>query len=54
MLKPAMSASLLRDVSLGETIRTLLKRLVSGWKNQGIGMATGSWIESAGPAAAPW
>ncbi len=43
----------LRDVSLGETIRTAKEKI--GWgkvklkKNQGIGMATGSWIESAGP-----
>ncbi|HXG51706.1 MAG TPA: xanthine dehydrogenase family protein molybdopterin-binding subunit [candidate division Zixibacteria bacterium] len=43
----------LRDVSLGETIRLAAERI--GWgkvkleKNQGIGIATGSWIESAGP-----
>jgi CO/xanthine dehydrogenase Mo-binding subunit len=43
----------LRDVSLGETIRIAKEKI--GWgkvkleKNQGIGMATGSWIESAGP-----
>jgi xanthine dehydrogenase molybdenum-binding subunit len=43
----------LRDVSLGETIRTAAEQI--GWgkvkleKNQGIGIATGSWIESAGP-----
>jgi CO/xanthine dehydrogenase Mo-binding subunit len=43
----------LRDVSLGETIRTAAEKV--GWgkvkleKNQGIGLATGSWIESAGP-----
>jgi CO/xanthine dehydrogenase Mo-binding subunit len=43
----------LRDVSLGETIRVAKEKI--GWgkvkleKNQGIGMATGSWIESAGP-----
>ena len=43
----------LRDVSLGETIRTAKEKI--GWgkvkleKNQGIGIATGSWIESAGP-----
>ena len=43
----------LRDVSLGETIRTAAERI--GWgkvkleKNQGIGFATGSWIEGAGP-----
>jgi CO/xanthine dehydrogenase Mo-binding subunit len=43
----------LRDVSLGETIRTAAEKI--GWgkvkleKNQGIGIATGSWIESAGP-----
>jgi CO/xanthine dehydrogenase Mo-binding subunit len=43
----------LRDVSLGETIRTAAERI--GWgkvklgKNQGIGIATGSWIEGAGP-----
>jgi CO/xanthine dehydrogenase Mo-binding subunit len=43
----------LRDVSLGETIRLAKEKI--GWgkvkleKNQGIGMATGSWIESAGP-----
>jgi len=43
----------LRDVSLGETIRIAREKI--GWgkvkleKNQGIGMATGSWIESAGP-----
>jgi CO/xanthine dehydrogenase Mo-binding subunit len=50
----------LRDVSLGETIRTAAEKIgykkvgaqftapVLG-KNQGIGIATGSWIESAGP-----
>jgi xanthine dehydrogenase molybdenum-binding subunit len=43
----------LRDVSLGETIRIAKEKI--GWgkvkleKNQGIGIATGSWIESAGP-----
>jgi CO/xanthine dehydrogenase Mo-binding subunit len=43
----------LRDVSLGETIKTAAEKV--GWgkvkleKNQGIGLATGSWIESAGP-----
>ncbi len=43
----------LRDVSLGETIRTAAERI--GWgkvkleKNQGIGIATGSWIEGSGP-----
>jgi CO/xanthine dehydrogenase Mo-binding subunit len=43
----------LRDVSLGETIRVAKEKI--GWgkvkleKNQGIGLATGSWIESAGP-----
>ncbi|NIO07161.1 MAG: molybdopterin-dependent oxidoreductase [Deltaproteobacteria bacterium] len=43
----------LRDVSLGETIRTAADKI--GWgkitleKNQGIGFATGSWIEGAGP-----
>jgi xanthine dehydrogenase molybdenum-binding subunit len=43
----------LRDVSLGETIKTAVEKI--GWgkvkleKNQGIGIATGSWIESAGP-----
>jgi CO/xanthine dehydrogenase Mo-binding subunit len=50
----------LRDVSLGETIRTAAEKI--GYtkvgaqhaaplleKNQGIGIATGSWIESAGP-----
>jgi CO/xanthine dehydrogenase Mo-binding subunit len=43
----------LRDVSLGETIKTAAEQI--GWgkvkleKNQGIGLATGSWIESAGP-----
>ncbi|MFQ5741633.1 MAG: xanthine dehydrogenase family protein molybdopterin-binding subunit, partial [Acidobacteriota bacterium] len=43
----------LRDVSLGETIRTAAEKI--GWgkvkleKNQGIGLATGSWIEGAGP-----
>ena len=43
----------LRDVSLGETIRTAAEKI--GWgkvkleKNQGIGIATGSWIESSGP-----
>jgi xanthine dehydrogenase molybdenum-binding subunit len=43
----------LRDVSLGETIRIAKEEI--GWgkvkleKNQGIGLATGSWIESAGP-----
>ena len=43
----------LRDVSLGEAIRIAKEKI--GWgkvklgKNQGIGLATGSWIESAGP-----
>jgi len=43
----------LRDVSLGETIRTAAEKI--GWgniklgKHQGIGIATGSWIEGAGP-----
>src|ERR671922_1475261 len=43
----------LRDVSLGETIKVAAEKI--GWgkvkleKNQGIGIATGSWIESAGP-----
>jgi CO/xanthine dehydrogenase Mo-binding subunit len=43
----------LRDVSLGETIRIAKEKI--GWgkvkleKNQGMGLATGSWIESAGP-----
>ena len=43
----------LRDVSLGETIRIAAEKI--GWgkvkleKNQGIGFATGSWIEGAGP-----
>src|SRR6266576_1371734 len=50
----------LRDVSLGETIKTAAEKI--GFKqvgaqfiapalekNQGIGIATGSWIESAGP-----
>ena len=43
----------LRDVSLGETISIAKEKI--GWgkvkleKNQGIGIATGSWIESAGP-----
>src|SRR3989338_2771896 len=43
----------LRDVSLGEAIRIAKEKI--GWgkvkleKNQGIGIATGSWIESAGP-----
>jgi CO/xanthine dehydrogenase Mo-binding subunit len=43
----------LRDVSLGETIRIAKEKI--GWgkvkleKHQGIGIATGSWIESAGP-----
>ncbi|MGH7798184.1 MAG: xanthine dehydrogenase family protein molybdopterin-binding subunit [Candidatus Binatia bacterium] len=43
----------LRDVSLGETIRLAKEKI--GWgkvkleKNQGIAIATGSWIESAGP-----
>jgi len=43
----------LRDVSLGETIRVAAERI--GWgkvkldKNQGIGIATGSWIEGSGP-----
>lgn len=43
----------LRDVSLGETIKIAAEKI--GWgkvklkKNQGIGIATGSWIESAGP-----
>ena len=43
----------LRDVSLGDTIKIAAEKI--GWgkvkleKNQGIGLATGSWIESAGP-----
>ncbi len=43
----------LRDVSLGETIRIAAEKI--GWgkvklkKNQGIGIATGSWIEGSGP-----
>ena len=43
----------LRDVSLGETIRTAAGKI--GWgkikleKKQGIGIATGSWIEGSGP-----
>ncbi len=43
----------LRYVSIGETIRTAAEKI--GWgkvkleKNQGIGFATGSWIEGAGP-----
>ncbi len=43
----------LRDVSLGEAIRIAKEKI--GWgkvkleKNQGMGIATGSWIESAGP-----
>src|ERR671925_796041 len=43
----------LRDVSLGETIKIAAEKI--GWgkvkleQNQGIGVATGSWIESAGP-----
>ena len=43
----------LRDVSLGETIRVAAEKI--GWgkikleKNQGVGIATGSWIESSGP-----
>lgn len=43
----------LRDVSLGETIRVAAEKI--GWgkvklgKNQGIGIATGSWIEGSGP-----
>jgi len=43
----------LRDVSLGETIRIAAERI--GWgkvkleKNQGLGIATGSWIEGSGP-----
>ncbi|MBM4296329.1 MAG: xanthine dehydrogenase family protein molybdopterin-binding subunit, partial [Deltaproteobacteria bacterium] len=43
----------LRDVSLGETVRLAKEKI--GWgnvkleKNQGMGIATGSWIESAGP-----
>jgi xanthine dehydrogenase molybdenum-binding subunit len=50
----------LRDVSLGETIKIAREKIgykqVGGQfvapaleKNQGIGIATGSWIESAGP-----
>jgi xanthine dehydrogenase molybdenum-binding subunit len=50
----------LRDVSLGETIKIARERIgykqvgtqfiaPSLGKNQGIGIATGSWIESAGP-----
>ena len=48
-----VGVSKLRDVSLGETIRIAKEKI--GWgkvkleKNQGIGIATGSWIESAGP-----
>lgn len=43
----------LRDVSLGETIRVAAEKI--GWgkaklqKNQGMGIATGSWIEGSGP-----
>lgn len=43
----------LRDISLGETVRIAAEKI--GWgktklgKNQGIGIATGSWIESSGP-----
>ncbi|HWP60058.1 MAG TPA: xanthine dehydrogenase family protein molybdopterin-binding subunit [Candidatus Acidoferrales bacterium] len=43
----------LRDVSLGEALKIAAEKI--GWgkaalkKNQGIGIATGSWIESAGP-----
>ena len=43
----------LRDVSLGETIRAAADKI--GWgrfslgKNQGVGIATGSWIEGSGP-----
>src|SRR5438552_4397803 len=43
----------LRDASLGETIKIAKEKI--GWgkvkleKNQGVGLATGSWIESAGP-----
>jgi CO/xanthine dehydrogenase Mo-binding subunit len=43
----------LRDASLDETIKIAKEKI--GWgkvkleKNQGIGIATGSWIESAGP-----
>src|SRR5262249_35593679 len=42
-----------RDVSLGDTMKIAAEKI--GWgkvkleKNQGIGLATGSWIESAGP-----
>ncbi len=50
----------LRDVSLGETIKTAAEKIgfkqvgaqfiaPALGKNQGIGIATGSWIESAGP-----
>ncbi|MGH7847846.1 MAG: xanthine dehydrogenase family protein molybdopterin-binding subunit [Candidatus Binatia bacterium] len=48
-----VGVSKLRDVSLAETIRIAAEKI--GWgkikleKNQGIGLATGSWIESAGP-----
>jgi len=43
----------LRDSSLGETLRIAAEKI--GWgkvkleKNQGIGFATGAWIEGAGP-----
>src|SRR5262245_36349927 len=43
----------LRNVSMGETVKIAAEKI--GWgkvkleKNQGIGLATGSWIESAGP-----
>jgi CO/xanthine dehydrogenase Mo-binding subunit len=46
----------LRDASLAETIRIAAEKI--GWgkvkleKNQGIGIATGSWIEGAGPGGA--
>ncbi len=46
----------LRDVSLGQTISIAAEKI--GWgkvklqKNQGVGLATGSWIESAGPGGA--
>ena len=43
----------LRDASLGETIRLAAEKIGRGkvklGKNQGIGIATGSWIEGSGP-----
>src|SRR5262249_39256796 len=46
----------LRDVSLDETMRVAAERIGLGRvkleKNQGIGFATGTWVDAAGPGGA--